>query len=439
MVTHGVSDFDPSNSRVRSVGDAGSIARNVPEVMELHEGGAVGSAFSCDSNFRDMIENASLALLKGGKIPSIYDRDNKKVPLARIDYEGSTFEEVAQGIYPEYAGDRSALNAYLLRSAACYVEVPTVRKNRETGIVTPYKTKYVATTNIDIAREWAGEGVLKPAHFRKLSSVDDNIVSSVDSDWDLDEEKSPEIPYLKLEHDRDGNPKVVSPRTGMEVNSKQNIVPLYLYKQIVDYIYDHAKSDVVRVHYVRTSGEDRVMDVTFNFDKLSEVYGEEYAKEIIEESYNGNFDDETYLHRGFIKVPSIGESRFDGVTRSMNFATIFNIEVGVTPDLTYVDVELNKAIGEFYYGAKELLSGGKVNEYRALSEALISEKISEYTLPTDPDGLEGWLNRRETLEGSTFKKKLAMFMMVTPQWFPNYMIRKEEVKSAPESRSLGLL
>lgn len=439
MVQHGVSAFDPKNVQVKSSGDAGKISRDVPELFEQRDGGAIAEAYGSNSKMRDMVTKAASALLNNGKgVPSVLDKDDGKIPLGLINLVESNLQTLAQEIYPEYVGDRSALNAYLLRTSACYVEEPSVKKNHETGVVTPYKTKYIATTNIDIAREWAGEEKLRPAHYKKLADIDDYIHPEKNSDWS-DTANNTELPYLKLEMDREGNAKIVSPRTGIAVGSKLNIVPLYLYEVLVNYIYEKAKSSVVRVSYHRTSGEARVMDITFDEDRLAEVYGEDYAKEIIADSYSGSFEDETYLHRGFVKVPSIGESKFDGVTRSLNFATIHNIELDVEPDLTYVNVEMNKVIGEFYYGANSLLSSGRIDEYRELSEALRSEKTIDYALPTDPDSLEGFLSKREILEGSTFKKKLAMFMMLTPQWFPKFSIREEQTSDKPEARSLGLL
>lgn len=428
MFEHGRSDYDPEGfGRSEAVGvSAGEIKRqSVPELFALNDGGEVGEAYSCQSNIRTMLESMVSGALRQGKTLSMYISEDGKIPISNMKLpDGSTLLKQAREIYPEYVGNRSALNAYLLRSSACYIETKKTSKNYKTGMVTPSLDKRVLTTNIDIARSWAGEAGVRPAVEKKLADVDEVVepVISDGSSWDDDPSyEMTAVPVVKLDGDRSGARKVVNTRDPYMLSSKDEIMPLFVYRAMVDEIYSQAQDKAIRVSYRRTSGEVRTMDITFNKDMIAGIYGEEMAEDALAASYNGSFDDWPTVYSGYVRVPSIGESRYDGIERSLNFASIFEVQFeGIEPDLMFVNIEINKVISMFYASASSMMITGQFDEYSNLSSALREFGISDGMLPGEPDSLEGWLNRKDIIEGTGFRKRLAEFMLMTPNWFPEF-------------------
>lgn len=450
MLKHGQSDYDPYDQgrTVNSEVEIGDIRRQgVPEILELQDGGSVSDGYGCTSELRTMLETVAVNSLRQGKAVGMHSKTDGRLPVARMKLpNGSTLVEMARDIYPEYIGNRAALNAYLLRSGACYTEAESMRKNHQTGIVTPSKTKRLLTTNLDVVRSWTGDEGIKPAVASKLSDVDDIIepVLKDDSGWgDEEEYENTAIPVVELKSDRTGVRKVVNSRKLYPVSSRDEIMPLYVYRAMVNEIYSQAADKIVRVSYRRTSGELREMDITFNHELISEIYGEETATSVLQNCYDGNFDGCNTVYSGYVRVPSIGESRFDGIERSLNFASLFNMEtVNVEPDLTYVNIEIGKVLSMFNHSMLSLVNTGRSSEYQLVGEALREEKLVDVAIPSDPDSLEGWLVRKDAIEGTAFRKRLASFMLTSPEWFPDFTFREGDGPLqgyADDDDSVGML
>lgn len=437
MPSHGVSEYEGEpvsggNKAGKGIVVEGNVNSeitrpDVPEAFQINNNGAVEEDLAVDTVFKEMLKRVSEAVAAQGSGVSIYDKEDGKAPLAYAEGEsGTKLEEMAHEIYPEFS-KVGALQAYLLRTSACYVEMKTTRFDRSTGDSTPSKEKYIATTNIDIAKEWVGEGVLKNSHYVKLEDIDDVY-------------EDEELPILKLENDKEGKRKIVSPRKPFIPHKKISVVPLYLYEGIVNYLYTEAQDKYVRVKYRRSSGEAREMDITFNSDLIRKVYSEEVTEEAVKSIYSGDFFNEKNINRGFIKVASIGESKFDGITRSLNFSSIYDIELDVVPDTTYVDIDINLAIPQFLGEINKLFDNDGVQDVLKISSYLEEDGIAERSIGTDPDAVSGWVRRKKIIEGTSFEKKLSLFMMMNLRLFPSYEMGTDKKASQfSESESFGLL
>lgn len=406
----------------------------VPEVSQDVEPGNLTGDFPFEKGLRTLVQNAAA---KGVGV-SEWGSEDGQFPLAQVPVEGGVqFADYAHNLYPNMS-KVEAMNMFMLSRAACYAEIPSFKANSEYGSV-PSKDKFICTLNLGIARNWMG-GALRPANERRLADVDEPDLFERDEDTG-----AVMFPFVKLDKDRGGAKKIVAPRTKLNLNQKKmNVIPLFMYEELVKYIFAEAQDKLVRVSYRRTSGEIRVMDITWDDKIIRDIYGSKVADECRDYSFKGDFyaqhDESVHLHRGYIRVPSIGESKYGGILRSLNFSSIFKIETeNIEADTAFVNVNIPHVPGLFMGAVEKLMTNQ--GSFQAMCKGIVEQGVSGSALSPTYEGAQMWLNRTHSIEGTSFYKRLSIFMMSNPQWFPDYTgdVDRDDDPNSFTSSSVGVL
>jgi hypothetical protein len=200
-------------------------------------------------------------------------------------------------------------------------------------------------------------------------------------------------------------------------------------QEVANYLYEKAKTEVVRVNFLKDGGEYRSLDFTFNTEKLKEVYGDcDYVRNGLANSYVGDvFDDGTTLQRGYMKVIEIGNSRYDFPTRNISISRIGKFEIGVEPDLTFVDIDVNAAV-EACTNALEFtkVSLDKVKS-SLITFNLIDDKDAQSLLTMDD--VSKFITDRRSILTSLWDRQIALYMLANPDIYPNYTGQPKETSS----------
>lgn len=320
---------------------------------------------------------------------------------------GNLIKEVVEEDFGE--GHRTSLYRYLLHDYLCYYEEPSVMKSADySGFKDSYK-KSLVTSNIKVVAEWLGisEAEANATFGSKLYGVE-----KASSDDDL-------YPYLKLTVDRKtGTRKVSKPRTFLDLGKKGvRVIPVFALRRGVAKLYEMASRDFYNVTFVKDSGQERTINICFDYDKLKEVYKDLGAlTTAFEEQYKGSFMENSTIDRGYIRVIEVGSCLKSYALRSINFARILKIEKA-EPDLTFIDVDLTIVKDEFLSG----LACNHINlkEFVDMLDVFNVGQKREYNghrLGTYAD-IESWVTQRELLLSTPFIKQLALFIMGNPQWY----------------------
>lgn len=323
-------------------------------------------------------------------------------------------------IYPNMP-TREAILRYFHRVSALYVEIPSHKYTRDANVHVPTYTKFVTTGNMDIVKSWVDESTLKPSARTKLDSIDEFNDSSI-------------LPHLKLSRSKTtGEKSVVNARNGWDVSDdKIRAMPVVFLKTAVDTIMKAAASQYVTVTYTKDNREKKVITTTLNRDLLVSVYGEEIANDALEASYTGDFFNDAALDRGYIRVPSVGESRHADITRSLNYARIVDIEYDSEPDLSSIDVDITQVLPHFYSAVAKLSH----KELSALGTALRDQEMSRFVIEGTTFAIEEWASAESIVGGTSFLNQLSLFMMANGAvWFPEYT--GDSVESANTTTESG--
>lgn len=365
------------------------------------------------TNFRVIVGDIAESLANRGEWFGFVTRVSKEQnDIFAIDnMDGDSLGSLVKAVVCEDFGEghRTSLYRYLLHDYLCYYEEPSVVKSSDTqGFKDSYK-KCLVTSNIGVVAEWMGISLeeAKLTYGSKLNGVER---ASADDDM---------YPYLKLTLDKKGGVRKVSkPRTPLDLGKKGvRIIPLFALRRGVAILYDMASRDFYNVTFVKDSGQEREINICFDYDKLKEVYKDLGALEsAFGEQYKGAFMDSNTLDRGYIRVIEVGSCLKSCAVRSINFARILKIEQA-KPDLTFVDVDLATVRNEFLSG----ISYKRIN-YKEFVDMLDvfnvgqSRNYNGHRLATYAD-IESWVAQQEVLLSTPFIKQLALFMMGNPQWY----------------------
>lgn len=372
-----------------------------------------------DTNFRNIVNKFTVGIVEQGKWIGFCTRVND----AQIDLMGITNKDgtkLGRMVLDALDGEayKTTIYRYLLHDYMCYCEIPSVRRDANSGGFKDSYEKNLVTSNIKIVALWLGIP-LEEAKMKYGSRIDT---------CDIFDDNTGLYPYVKLTIDREGVKKVSKPRKDIDLTTKGiRIVPLFALKTAVDLLYRKASEDFYKVTFVKDSGQVRDIDTCFNYDKILEVYKDAGAiLPYYEEQYKDDFLNSQTLSRGYIRVIEIGTSIINHPTRSINFARILKFEK-TEPDLTYIDVNLDTVRSTFlnklsYYtdweelsSVLELMSVGFTHLYNG-------KPITSYNM------LESWVVQQEMLLSTPFIKQLYLVMKANPQIFGDIGLKETDVK-----------
>lgn len=317
-------------------------------------------------------------------------------------------------IYPESVY-RSAIYRYLLKNFLCYMEVPTVSFQTDTGTMKQSFKKQLVTANLPVMANWLGVTLedVEKKYGSRVYSID------IDDGDDL-------LPYVKLVETKESVRKISSPRNNIDVGERgTRVIPVCFLKAGVDLLYNRLKSSVVKVSFLKDGGQFRDIITTFDFPKIKEIYGEgSFLEDSIMFSFNGDFLGSHSLSRGYIKVPEVGGSRYEDPTRSINYARIVEIQYDVEPELAFINIDLSVVVPEFR---------DRVIEIPSKSEDIINMLIAfgidggcwdvtqkNHYASKSCQSLVDWVDSRDIILTTVFRRELCLFMLANPQWFDSF-------------------
>lgn len=373
--------------------------------------------FGAKSVFRALTESVVKNVVTGGRWFSFCTRISKDQYdiMSQKNNKGVKLGSFVCKMYPDTVY-RSAIYKYLIRDYLCYYEAPTVVKDiGGSGFKDSYN-KFLVTANLWVIAEWLGityDEAVSTYGYRVDESFDDN-------ECDM-------FPYVKLYETREGYRKVSRPRKDLDLGvAGTRVIPVYALKVGVDELYQACSKDFYDVDFFKDSGQERIINTTFDTSKIREVYGDtDFYRQGVERMYQGNFLENPNMERGYIRVFEVGGSKYDSPLRSINYARIVSFKKA-EPDLTYINIDLNSVVSTFKIGVESC--GAK------MSDIVDMMKIFDVGRINEPDvkpinsiiELEGWVESQEIILSTVFLRQLALFMIGNPQWFDGYTGQAKE-------------
>lgn len=308
-------------------------------------------------------------------------------------------------------GYRTTLYRYLIHEYLCYYEIPTVTRQKDVPGFKDSFNKMLITSNIVIVANWLGISY-EEANMKYGSRV------ATDNDFYRDDDL---YSYLKLYVDKDGTRKVSRPRKELDLGERgTRIVPVFAINKGIKTLYEMANKDFYNVSFVKDSGQDRIINTCFDYDKLSSIYKDKgLLSSSYEEQFDGDFINSPSFSRGYIRVIEVGTNLKNHAVRSINVSRIYKIEKS-EPDTTFIDIDLDSVKSTFlnmletqnvnYNNLVDMLDIFQVGSTREYN----GKRINSYF------ELESWVDAQETLLSTPFIKQLALFMIGNPEWFKGY-------------------
>jgi hypothetical protein len=356
------------------------------------------------NGFRELMELYIKQEVQNGNWFTVcHQVDDSQIDLMKLQGDdGVKLGSVLADTYKE-SMYRVAIYKYLLRNFLCYVEVPKIRQKE--GIAINSFDKVLATSNIDVVRGWLQEGEVSQRHITRLSRVDLDLVDS-------------EFPYLKCNESK-GVRSVSVPKKDIDLCVKGiRVIPVFMLKAGVDTLYSKLSDGYTKVVYLKDNGQKRQFTTTTSRELIKDIYGDsDYFRSAVDESYTGDFLNNPTLSRGYIRAVEIGGSKYAQAVKAINYARIVSIEYGVEPDLSFVNIDLKSVT----YNFERMLMDKTRHLPSIKSELVLFGLASEKEI--DGYGISDLVNFVETKEivlTTLFQQDLAMFMLMHPQWFPNY-------------------
>lgn len=329
-----------------------------------------------------------------------------------VDYRHDVFKNF--GINVDVNDDvkkKLLLYDYLMSISACYVEIP--KWSTKEGMHIQTFDKFLCTKNPSIMATWMGDepAVMQGKYSAKIQARQVEFNNN-------------ELRFVKLMHSGKGN-SITVPRNASSIE-EMRIVPLYMMYAFTEGFKGYLNDGILKFSYLKDNGTIRELATTVSKDILMDYYEDGLfvntmlAGVDINSVQQGGMMLSSHINRGYIKVPELGASIYDGTgVRALNIARLLKIEKVDSVDRSFIHVDLNSAINNFAdgldYALKKMpevlpdiyrsLIG---EEPKSLENAVLIKEMNEYA------------NSRGILLTTTFYRQLHLFMVGNPLWFPLY-------------------
>lgn len=168
-----------------------------------------------------------------------------------------------------------------------------------------------------------------------------------------------------------------------------------------------------------------------------------FVSGMLSSSYDGDFLGSSVISRGYIRVPEVGSSVYDGSgVRAISYTRIISIEYGVEPDMEFAKVDLAGVVFSFsVYLSKlsdseisQLVSAMRVDGFD-LSSMFLDDGKPKFLI--DSFQLESWADLMNKTLSTLFQRSLHLFMVTNPRWFRGYTGERKGLTKDVESTSLS--
>lgn len=303
---------------------------------------------------------------------------------------------------------------YLMTISICYVEIP--KYVTKEGMPMATYDKFLCTRNPAIMGAWMGAD---PAEMQaKYSS---RIVSR-QVEFNINE-----LRCVKLNHTNKGN-SITVPRTAYNVE-KMTCIPMYMLYAFVEGFKPLIQNGIVKFSYLKDNGTIRELATTLNEDILRDYYDDNIFINTmlsgvdINTVQQGGMTLSSKMNRGYIKVPELGASVYDGTgVRSLNIARLLKAEKIDSVDRTFLKVDLNSVPTNFNNGIDYIVKT-MPDSLKDCYKALVGEEFDEtkcVSIPVTAETCKEYVAGRSAFLSTSYHRDLHVFMISHPEWFPLY-------------------
>lgn len=150
------------------------------------------------------------------------------------------------------------------------------------------------------------------------------------------------------------------------------------------------------VTFEKDGGDQRTLVTTFETESVCELYGDEVASQCssLDEVRNSSS-----LFRGFVRLPSLGEFRGNGIFRSVSLARVLRARFGssVVVDPTFVDVDSSVSYSYLLTKLAEVESDSSLDS----ETSSVNAQLSSFFAPPVPPAPSAQHSQAITSEGSS--------------------------------------
>ena len=300
---------------------------------------------------------------------------------------------------------------YLMSISICYVEIP--KYTTRDGMAQRTFDKFLVTKNPAVMASWMG---CQPSEMQAKYSA--RIASN---QIDLGDN---ELRAVKLLTSAKGN-SISCPRNTFKVKD-MTCIPLFMLYAFQKGFEDSLKSKILKFTYLKDNGTIRELCSTLSKDILMEYYkdtaivGGMLTSSDIDSQKQGGMHMSSKMNRGYIRIPELGSSIYDrsGI-RSLNIARLLKVEEIDEVDTTFINVDLNSVVQNFYdcmdYALKKF-----PDQIKDIYVSIIEEEPDTEQPPVLVSKLNSFIQSRSVILSTTFHRELHVFMINHPNWFPLY-------------------
>lgn len=303
---------------------------------------------------------------------------------------------------------------YLMTISICYVEIPKyVTKD---GMPMATYDKFLCTRNPAIMGAWMG------ADPSEMQAKYSSRITSRQVEFNINE-----LRCVKLNHTNKGN-SITVPRTAYNVE-KMTCIPMYMLYAFVEGFKPLIQDGIVKFSYLKDNGTIRELATTLNEDILKDYYDDNIFINTmlsgvdINTVQQGGMALSSKMNRGYIKVPELGASVYDGTgVRSLNIARLLKAEKIDSVDRTFLKVDLNSVPTNFNNGIDYIVKT-MPDSLKDCYKALVGEEFDETkcsSIPVMAETCKSYVAGRSAFLSTSYHRDLHVFMVSHPEWFPLY-------------------
>lgn len=303
---------------------------------------------------------------------------------------------------------------YLMTISICYIEIPKyVTKD---GMPMATYDKFLCTRNPAIMGAWMG------ADPSEMQAKYSSRITSRQVEFNINE-----LRCVKLNHTNKGN-SITVPRTAYNVE-KMTCIPMYMLYAFVEGFKPLIQDGIVKFSYLKDNGTIRELATTLNEDILKDYYDDNIFINTmlsgvdINTVQQGGMTLSSKMNRGYIKVPELGASVYDGTgVRSLNIARLLKAEKIDSVDRTFLKVDLNSVPTNFNNGIDYIVKT-MPDSLKDCYKALVGEEFDETkcsSIPVMAETCKSYVAGRSAFLSTSYHRDLHVFMVSHPEWFPLY-------------------
>lgn len=303
---------------------------------------------------------------------------------------------------------------YLMTISICYVEIP--KYITKDGMAMSTFDKFLCTRNPAIMGAWMGTD---PSEMQAKYS---SRITSRQVEFNVNE-----LRCVKLNHTNKGN-SITVPRTAYSVE-KMTCIPMYMLYAFVEGFKPLIQNGIVKFSYLKDNGTVRELATTLSEDILRDYYDDNIFINTILSGVDintvqqGGMTLSSKMNRGYIKVPELGASVYDGTgVRSLNIARLLKAEKIDSVDRTFLKVDLNSVPTNFNNGIDYIVKT-MPDSLKDCYKALVGEEFDEtkcVSIPVTAETCKEYVAGRSAFLSTSYHRDLHVFMISHPEWFPLY-------------------